>query len=90
MMIVTPMEHIYLHRVYLMNFDLRRFLKVKVKDKIGDSQLVGLEFLSMYKKFQHCAPNNKEVIAKKRFCILDLALTLIFDLLQPKFNQFIL
>ena len=50
MMILTPMEHMNLNRVILMNFDLGRFLKVKVKYKIGDSQFVGLEFLSMYKK----------------------------------------
>ena len=65
MMIRTPMEHIYLNRVYLMNFDLGRSLKDKVKDKIGDSQLIGLEFLSMYKKFHHSTTNNKEVMAEK-------------------------
>ena len=29
-MIVTPMEHMKLNRVILMNFDLGRFLKAKV------------------------------------------------------------
>ena len=72
-----------------MNFDLGRFLKVKVKDKFGDSQLIGLEFLSMYKKFHHSTTNNKEVMAEKRFCILDLALALTFDLFQPKLDQLI-
>ena len=65
MMKTTPMEHISLNRVYLMNFDLGRFLKDKVKDQIGDSQLIGLEFLSMHNKFHQCTTNNKEVIAEK-------------------------
>ena len=50
-----------------MKFDLGWFLKDKVKDQIGDSHLIGLEFLSMHKKFHQCTTNNKEVIVKKSF-----------------------
>ena len=56
-----------------MNFDLGQFLKDKVKDQIGDSQLIGLEFLSMHNKFHQCTTNNKDAIAEKWFCA-DLAL----------------
>ena len=87
MMITTPLEHINLNKAFLMNSDLKWILKDKVKDKIGDSNVIGLEFLSMHKKFHQSTTNNKEVIAEKWFCILDLVLTLPFDLFQPKSNQ---